>query len=77
MFESPEAVPALSARGRVHPGRARLRPAKGLDQHLVDPEVARRAKLLDADRHSLVALRGLGNVSTHEAVPPRQVEAVV
>lgn len=46
------------------------RAAQRLDQHPVEPEVAARAKLLDADHHTLVPFRRLRNVSPQEPVPP-------
>ena len=48
-----------------------------LQQHAVEPEVAARSELFEADRHSFVAAGGLRPVGSEQPVPPGQVEAVV
>ena len=53
------------------------RAAHGLYQHPVKPEVASRAELLNANFHSRVPLRRLGDVCSQQPVPPRQIETEV
>jgi hypothetical protein len=48
-----------------------------LYQHPVDPEVSRRAELIDADVHAFMAVPRMGSVGSQQAVPPRLVEAEI
>src|SRR5262245_18667742 len=45
-----------------------------LEQHAIEPELARIAELLDADRHGVVPGRRLRAVGAEQAIPPRQIE---
>jgi hypothetical protein len=50
---------------------------EGLEQHAIKAEFARLAELLDTNRHSFMAGRGLCAVGPKQAVPPGQVKAEV
>jgi hypothetical protein len=51
--------------------------AEGLEQHTIKPKFARIAELLDTNRHSFMAARGLCPVGPEQPVPPGQVEAEI
>ena len=62
------------------PAAERIKPVvatERLGQHAVEPELARIAKLLDADRHGLVPRRRLGAIGAEQPVPPRKIEAEI
>src|SRR6266571_3571109 len=68
----------ISLIGLPHPERIAARlAAERLQQHATEPELASITKLLDTNRHGVMASRGLGAVGAQQSVPPRQVEAEI
>src|SRR6266516_7905540 len=51
--------------------------AERLQQHAVEAQLGSLAKLLDADRHRIVAGYRLRPVGAEHAVPPGQIEAEI
>ena len=63
----------VPAADRVVAGSA----AERLNEHEVEPQIARRAELRDADGHALMPVGGLGAIGSEQTVPPGQVEAEI
>src|SRR5215471_18409829 len=64
---------ALPSSQRIWAGLA----AERLEQHSIEPEFARVAELLDADRHGVVPGRRLRAVGAEQTIPPRQIESKI
>src|SRR5215469_7370313 len=50
---------------------------EGLQQHSPQTKLLRLAKQIDADRHSVVTGFRLGQISSQQPVPPREIETKV
>ena len=50
---------------------------KGLNEHSVEPQIAVRTELFEADCHVLVSDEWLSSVGSEQPVPPRKVEAEI
>ena len=57
--------------------RAITNSAQRLRQHVVQPQFAWIAELLDSNRHGLVAGGWLGTVGSEQTIPPRQIETEI